>query len=140
MRLRKLFVVLMSDSLSVVVSAFYAVFLVSLIERLISLEGVYYKFVLGVVFLILVVVHFFYYTPSIIAVTLGRPVEFEKQSVAALYFGVFISSLLCAAIVIQMIGDVVSLTGLCSIIVNGLVFFIIFIGLSMYVKKLNRKH
>lgn len=129
----------MSDLLTVVVCVLYTVFLVGLIEKVVDLGEGGYWVVLGVVFVSLLFLNFRYYSPSLIAVSLGRPVDFERQSISALYIGVFISSLLVAAIIFQEVGKVLYLEGAFSFVVSLAIFIMVFVSLVLYIRRLRRK-
>lgn len=139
MRVRDFLKVLMSDLLTVIVCVLYTVFLVGLIEEVVDLGGGVYWVVLSVVFTSLLFLNFRYYSPSLIAISLGRPVDVERQSVGAVYIGVFIGSLLVAAIIFQEVGKVFCLEGLFSFVVSLVIFIMVFVSLGLYVRRLRRK-
>jgi hypothetical protein len=139
MRLRVFFTVLVSDLLTVMICMFYTVFLVSLLEKVISLSGICYWVVLGLMFVFLLFVSFRYYSQSFIDVSLGRDVNPERDSAWAVYFGVFISSLFVAAVILQDIDKAFPLAGASSFVVTAVVFIMVFVGFFICVKKLRRR-
>jgi len=71
MRLRVFFTVLISDSLAVMLSMFYAALLVWLIEKVVPISGVYYWLVLGVFLSFCCLLIFITVFPAILMFYLG---------------------------------------------------------------------
>lgn len=140
MRLRVFFIVLISDLLTVMLSIFYAAFLAWLIERVIPLGGVYYWLVLGTIFVFLLLVNFYYCSPSYIDVSLGRDLKPERDSAWVAYFGVFISSLFLATVIVLQIDQELSPKGTISFVFSVAVFMLIFICFFIYIRRLRRKN
>jgi hypothetical protein len=139
MRLRVFFTVLISDSLAVMLSMFYAALLVWLIEKVVPISGVYYWLVLGVFFVFLLFVNFYYCFPSYIDVLLGRDFNPERDSAWVAYFGVFIGSLFWTAVIALQIDQEFSPQGNISFIVNVAVFMLVFACLCIYIMRLRRR-
>ena len=138
MRARYSLVVLMADLLLVIVSAFYAVFLVHLIEKIADLDGVAYWVALSTVFAVLLFFHLRYCSPSLIATSLGRSASPRAPSIAAMYLGVVVSSLFVSALIVQEIDRAFVLDRVISVVVEVTVFVLVFVGLGSYVRTLRR--
>lgn len=140
MRLRVFFTVLISDLLTVMLSMVYAVFLAWLIERVIPLGGVYYWLVLGTIFIFLLLVDFYYCSPSYIDVSIGRDLKPERDSAWVAYFGVFIGSLFMTTIIVLQVDQEFSLKGTISFVFSIAVFILVFICFFIYIRRLRRKN
>ena len=139
MRLRVFFTVLISDSLAVMLSIFYASLLTWLIEIVVPLSGVYYWLVLGAFFIFLLFVNFYYCFPSYIDVSLGRDFNPERDSAWVAYFGAFIGSLFWSAVIALQIDQAFSLQGKLSFVVSVAIFMLVFSCLCIYIMKLRRR-
>lgn len=139
MRLRVFFTVLISDLLTVMLSMLYAAFFAWLIERVIPLYGVFYWLVLGVFFVFLLFVHFYYCSPSYIDVSLGRDFNPERDSTWVVYSGVFIGSLFWAAVIVLQIDQAFSLQGNLSFVDCAAIFILVFACLCIYIMRLRRR-
>ena len=139
MRLRVFFTVLISDSLAVMLSMFYASLLTWLIEIVVPLSGVYYWLVLGAFFIFLLLVNFYYCFPSYIDVLLGRDFNPERDYAWVAYFGAFIGSLFWSAVIALQIDQVFSLQSKLSFVVSVAIFMLVFSCLCIYIMKLRRR-
>jgi hypothetical protein len=139
MRLRVFFTVLISDSLAVMLSMFYASLLTWLIEVVVPLSGVYYWLVLGAFFVFLLFVNFYYCFPSYIDVSLGRDFNPERDSAWVSYFGAFIGSLFWTAVIILQVDQAFSPQGNLSFVVSMAVFMLVFACLCIYIMRLRRR-
>ena len=139
MRLRVFFTVLISDSLAVMLSMFYASLLTWLIEIVVPLSGVYYWLVLGAFFIFLLLVNFYYCFPSYIDVLLGRDFNPERDYAWVAYFGAFIGSLFWSAVIALQIDQAFSLQSKLSFVVSVAIFMLVFSCLCIYIMKLRRR-
>lgn len=139
MRLRVFFTVLISDSITVMLSILYAAFLTWLIERVIPLSGVGYWWALSVFFIFLLLVNFYYCSPSYLDVSLGRDLNPKRDSAWVAYFGVFIGSLFWTAVIVLQIDQEFSLKGKLSVAISMVVFMFVFACLCIYVMRLRRR-
>ena len=139
MRLRVFFTVLISDSLAVMLSIFYASLLTWLIEIVVPLSGVYYWLVLGAFFIFLLLVNFYYCFPSYIDVLLGRDFNPERDYAWVAYFGAFIGSLFWSAVIALQIDQAFSLQSKLSFVVSVAIFMLVFSCLCIYIMKLRRR-
>ena len=139
MRLRVFFTVLISDSIAVMLSMFYAVLVTLLVERVVPLNGLYYWLVVGVSFVFLLFVNFYYCFPSYIDVSVGRDFNPERDSAWVAYFGAFIGSLFWAAVIVLQINQVFSLQSNFSYVVGVVVFILVFSCLCIYIMRLRRR-
>ena len=139
MRLRVFFTVLISDLLAVMLSMLYAAFLAKLIEKAAPLSGVYYWLVLGLIFVFLLFVNFYYCFPSYIDVSHGRDWNPRRDSAWVAYFGTFISSLFLTAVIDLQIDQAISQQGSFSFFVSAAIFVLVFFCFCLYMMKLRRK-
>ncbi|WP_185753202.1 hypothetical protein [Pseudomonas fluorescens] len=139
MRLRVFFTVLISDSLAVMLSMFYALLLTWLIEIVVPLIGVCYWLVLGAFFVILLFVNFYYCSPGYIDVSLGRDLSPERDSAWVAYFGAFVGSLFWTAVIVLQIDQAFSLQGSLSFVVSAAIFMLVFACLCIYIMRLRRR-
>ncbi|WP_152974884.1 hypothetical protein [Pseudomonas sp. RIT-PI-q] len=103
------------------------------------LGGVYYWVALSIMFVFLLFINFRYCSKSLIDFSLGRDVRVERDSAWVVYFGVFISSLLVSAVIVQEVEKQFPLVGVLYFFISGLVFVMVFSGLCIYVKRLRRQ-
>jgi hypothetical protein len=139
MRLRVFFTVLISDLLAVMLSMFYASLVAWLIESVIPLNGIYYWLVLGVLFVFLLFVSFYYCFPSYVDVSLGRDFNPGRDSAWVAYFGAFIGSLLWTTVIVLQMNKAFSLQGDLSFVAGVAVFMLVFSCVCIYIMQLRRK-
>lgn len=139
MRIKDLFDVIFLYLLTIAICVVYTAFFVWLIRRLVLLDGWAFKVVAGAIFLILLVVNFRYYVPDQKAVARGLPIDFERQSLGAIYFGIVIGSMFSTGVIMAFIERFISLVGAPYLVVTGLVFLIVFFGVFVWVKKLRSR-
>ncbi|MGE8068183.1 hypothetical protein [Pseudomonas sp. NPDC089569] len=138
MLIREFLVIFLTDVLTFTTSVVYAALFVGIINYFVPLEGTLLKVVAGSVFAVFFYVDYRYCSPTMIAIFLGRPIDFKSQSMKVIYFGVFSGAAYVSAILVFAIIDVVALSELEFLLVCGVVFFFVFCVILFYVKWLRR--